>query len=237
MTDRAALVQATARSRYGRIAPLYDLLGSAWSFGAIAAAARAHLHRVHEGDRVLVAGAGTGASALAAARRGAHVTVVDLDATMLAAARRRFERAGIEAQLIHGNVLEHQVEHQAGHRAEQGYDVVCAPFFLDVFEPARAVHVAHHLRELLRPDGCLLVADFAGPQGGALRRATQHAYHAVPLAAFRIIARTDARPLVDMGQVVEAAGFDVVERVPVRIGGVGPAFFEAIAAVPAQAPP
>lgn len=224
MTDRAALVEATARSRYGRIAPLYDLLGSVYSFGAIAAAARAHLHHVQPGDRVLVAGAGTGASALAAARRGAHVTVVDLDATMLGAGRRRFERAGVEAQLIHGNVLEHA--------AERPYDVVCAPFFLDVFHHDRAVDVAHHLRELLRPGGWLLVADFAGPQGGAVRRAAQHVYHAVPLAAFRIIARTDARPLVDMGGVVEEAGFDVVERVPVRIGGVGPAFFESIAAVP-----
>src|SRR5262245_58609279 len=54
---------------------------------------------VHSGDRVLDVAAGTGNTALAAARRGAQVTATDLVPTMLDTASRRASVEGLDIRV------------------------------------------------------------------------------------------------------------------------------------------
>lgn len=76
---------------------------------------------VHGGERVLDVGCGTGNTALAAARRGAEVTGVDIVAAALAHARQRFSVEGLTGTFV-------EAEAEALPFADDSFDVVLSTF-------------------------------------------------------------------------------------------------------------
>ena len=103
---------------YASLAFIYDELASLYSFGRIAQSKRAQLGEIEPGARVLYAGVGRGEDAILAARFGAQVTAIDLAPTMLRRLEKKLAQEGLQAELIEGDVAEHEVE--------EAYDVVVA---------------------------------------------------------------------------------------------------------------
>ena len=107
--------------------------------------------------RVLDAGCGTGRVALELARRGHHVTGVDVDPSMLAEARAQATEEGLAVDLVEGDLAD--LADLLG--SDAAYDVVAAPGNVVVYlTPGTEADVVAAMGGALRPGG-LLVAGFA----------------------------------------------------------------------------
>ena len=84
---------------YDRMAPIYERLTDAYSFGCVPRAQRMQLAHIEAGSRVLYVGIGPGSEAIGAAENGASVTGVDVSTRMIDVAERRFASAGLAADL------------------------------------------------------------------------------------------------------------------------------------------
>lgn len=202
---------------YGRVARVYDALGTLYSAGAIRRAKLEALRFVEPEQRVLFAGAGTGEEALEARRRGAHVTLLDSSDSMLAVAKRRFDSEpseGEAASFVHESLEEH--------RPDAPYDVVVASFFLNVFSERALPDAVARLAALVRPRGRLVVVDFAAPAASSTLAALQRAYYVPPLALFGLVTKNPWHPLYDYAPVVRTAAPSFTEptRVPVLAFGL-----------------
>ena len=173
---------------YGRVARIYDLLAESYSLGAIRRTKRAHLASLQPNQRVLYAGAGTCQEAQGALAIGADITLVDTAEEMLERAR---QRLGADAKRI-------------GFRTQSVFDLprvrlydhVIAPFFLNVFAATEVAGRLDQLVQLVRPGGSITIADFRGPQSGALG-ALQRLYYQPPLWLFHLLTHTPLHPLYD----------------------------------------
>ena len=205
---------------YDSVAGFYDVLADLYSFGRIRGCKRSQLEALGPGERVLFAGAGSGGEALQAARRGASVTILDLSPGMLARARDRFRRAGLEGavEMIRGDVREHA--------PAAGYDAVVAQFFLNVFPAAGLEGVLAHLAGLVRPGGCLLIADFAPPGAHPLGAALRRLYFGLAVLTFRALAGNPLHPLYDYAALLPRAGLRLDESRGFRLLGLGPEVFK-----------
>ena len=151
---------------------MYDLLALVWTGGGIAAAGSAVATRVRAGERVLIAGAGAGRDAVALARAGARLTLVDLSPAMLARAERRVRSAAplADLELVCGDALAFDGQ----------FDVVCAHYFLNVFGPDDVEAAVLCLADRLRPGGLLSIADFAP----SLRSGLPGLHYTIPMKFF-----------------------------------------------------
>lgn len=164
---RQAIPPERLEAIYDSLAERYDLqhgLLTAWSDqrGRRVLAERT----VREGDRVLDAGAGTGSTALLAARRvgpEGGVTLLDISEGMLAVAHRRARETGLEDRLAF----------RTGDMAslpfgDGSFDAVLSTYSLcPVQDPARC---ARELYRVTRRGGRLGIAHSAEPEGALLRR-------------------------------------------------------------------
>ena len=197
---------------YGLVAFCYDELAEFYSLGAIRRSKAHHLHTLSSGDRVLYAGVGRGADALAAARLGVQVTALDLSPRMLSRLRRRRDAEGLELTIEEGDV--------AKHVPEAPYDVVVANYFLNLFAPREATAMLEHLQRLVRPDGWLWFADFAPASGDRLGRGLTRAYYTPLNLAAWLLGLCARHPIPDYPALLAAVGMELVdcERFPVVFG-------------------
>lgn len=100
--------------------------------------------------RLLDAGCGDGELVCAATSRGAIATGVDPDPAMLAAARARAERSGVEATFANGRVEQLPF-------ADASFDVVAAVTVLCFVADATAA--VREMARVLRPDGRLVLGE------------------------------------------------------------------------------
>lgn len=150
--------------RYGNIAPDEDALGL---LGDLA------------GRRVLDVGCGGGHNAVACARRGAAVTGVDVSPTLLAAAQRRGQEAGVTVAWVAGMV--------ADVPDTPVYDLILACQALTYVEDVAATLAACHTR--LAAGGRMVVA-LDHPLRGCFWDEDAGELNGFPLRAY-----DDARPL------------------------------------------
>lgn len=103
-----------------------------------------------DGKQVLDVGCGDGVLSFELARRGANVTGLDADPTMIAAARKRGEAERVSVRLVEGHVERLPF-------ADASHDIVVAVTVL-CFVPDASAAVAEMAR-VLRPDGRLVVGE------------------------------------------------------------------------------
>jgi len=158
---RAALKTTELKRIYGRIAQRYDL-----QHGLITAKSDQRGRRmvvdcaVHPGDAVLDAGAGTGSSGIMAARKAGaagSVTFFDLCDEMIAVAREKVAREGVEAA----------IDFQTGDMchlpfADNHFDVAISTYSLcPLYDPAQGVL---ELCRVVRPGGRVGLAYSVEPE-------------------------------------------------------------------------
>ncbi len=110
---------------------------------------------VHAGERVLDVAAGSGNAALAAARRGARVTALDISERALTLARRRAELEALTVETLVADAQELPVE-------DASFDVVISTF--GVMFAADAGRAAGELLRICRPGGRIALANWT-PDG------------------------------------------------------------------------
>ena len=158
---RQALGIDTLTAIYGRLAQRYDWQHRLITFASDQRGRRLLVeHTVREGDRVLDAGAGTGSTALMAARRvgpTGKVTLYDLSNDMLDVARDKAEVAGLEERL---DFYDGDMVHLPF--PDGVFDVVLSTYSLcPLYDPAKGVL---ELYRVLRPGGKLGCAHSAEPE-------------------------------------------------------------------------
>ncbi len=176
-------------SAYDRIAWLYDLLAWSYSGGAISQAKHAHLSLLADGERVLYLGAGTAQECVLAARRGVEVTIWDTSSAMLRRAERRFAKASLHARLQRRDALH-------GRLSPGEFDVVVAPFFLNVFSKPQMASVIARFARALDNGGRFVSVDFRGPTTAPFSW-LQRLHYLPPVGLFALLTRNPIHALYD----------------------------------------
>jgi ubiquinone/menaquinone biosynthesis C-methylase UbiE len=182
----------------------YDLGIRLLTFGGVERSYDRLASHVQPGQRVLDIGCGTGSLALRAARRGARVKGIDVNAEMLAIAARRARDAGFaeQVELVEMGVAELDGEEPAS------YDAVTSGLcFSELSDDELAFTLAQVMR-VLRPGGLLLVADEAkapGVTGRVLRGLVR-----APLAAVTyLLTQQTTHPVADLPGTLARHGFEL----------------------------
>jgi len=194
---------------------LYETIGALYSFGRIPRCKVAMLGHLSPRDRVLVAGVGHGTEAVAAARLGADVTAVDLSATMMRQLRKKIDKSGLETpiQMVNDNIL--------NVTNPDGYDMVIANFFLNVFDEALMTEIFNHLAALVKPGGCMVIGDFTLPKtGGLIFKIFQNIYWFIAAVFFWITADNAVHRVYDYPEMLQKKGFDIEEMQYFKILGI-----------------
>jgi demethylmenaquinone methyltransferase/2-methoxy-6-polyprenyl-1,4-benzoquinol methylase len=190
-------VLESAPSRYDRGIRLL-------TWGGIDAAYDFLLEHVEAGQRVLDIGCGSGALTLAAARRGAQVTGIDINPQMLALARAKVEQAGLRAQveLREMGVAELDQEKAAS------FDVIMSSLCFSELTPDERNYALAQVWRLLTPKGIFLLADEVKPDTPGRR--VLHSLIRLPLLILTyLLTQTTTHPLARAVDMVEAAGFEI----------------------------
>ena len=194
------------RDPYRFMGHIYESLSNLYSGRRIAACKAAMLDYVQPDDRVLFAGVGYGKEAVAAAEKGARVTVVDFSETMLG----KFEKN------IADRTFKHPVEKKCADifdvRPDAAtYDFVFANFFLNVFPREKMDRVVAHLADLVTPGGCLVVGDFSYPSGGVFSKAFQNMNWYIAVTLFFLSTKNAFHKIYNYPLYLKKAGLTVEE--------------------------
>ncbi len=188
-----------AADLYRSAAPIYDACTALWSGGAIWRSRLCQIEHMRAGQRILYPGGGTGRAAVAAAKAGMRVTLVDRSPAMLARARSRAAKALVEMEFLGCDVREllRPQGSPGGNPTAVPFDGICANHFFNVFGPEDMQAMRGTLLELLRPGGNLYIADFRPLAGGPIARSLQRLHHAIPLGGCRGFTRNAMHPIYD----------------------------------------
>jgi demethylmenaquinone methyltransferase/2-methoxy-6-polyprenyl-1,4-benzoquinol methylase len=173
----------------GRIEGAYDRLAS----------------HVERGQQVLDLGCGTGSLTLRAARRGARVKGIDVNAQMLELADQRAREAhlGEDVELVEMGVAELDRE------PAESYDAVMSGLCFSELGEDELAYTLEQVARILRPGGLLLLADEVRPRG-RVARLLQWLLR-TPLALLTwVITQQTTRPVAELPLRVAAAGLPIV---------------------------
>jgi ubiquinone/menaquinone biosynthesis C-methylase UbiE len=169
----------------------------------------AWLDEIAGARQLLVAGVGHGPALAVVLRRHPqlHITCVDASARMLAVARKRARRAGLDMarlEFVHATLPDWQPP--AGK-----FDAIATHFFLDCFTPEQLGPIVAALARGATPDVRWIVSDFTLPHRGPARwRAL--AVHRLMYLFFRITTQLPARRLTPPDPVLATHGFRLLRR-------------------------
>ncbi|HHO76757.1 MAG TPA: class I SAM-dependent methyltransferase [Deltaproteobacteria bacterium] len=189
--------------RYRIIGPLYDFLAMIFSFGQIDRCKTAMHDHIKPGDKVLFAGVGQGIDAVAAAERGAEVTVVDLSESMLRIFNKRIQGRYFTHQIrqVHQDILTFDEYDQ--------FDMVYANFFLNVFSKEMMLEIMEHLTKLTKKGGNVVIGDFALPSGNVVAKMFQNIYWYIADIIFFVMARNALHPVYDYQAHMQQLGLTI----------------------------
>lgn len=208
---------------YDRMAPIYERLTDAYSFGCVPRAKKQQLDLIEPGMRVLYAGIGPGSDAVGAAQKGAAVTGIDISSRMVEIASRRFAAADQNSDLHHCDLFAFE--------PEAPYDVVVANFLLDCFDDEQRPQVVARLGDFVRHGGMLLVADTGMPRGSVLGQVFWRVYHGIAFTSTWVQGITPWLPVMNQPAYLRDAGFSVADHTLIRPWRRGPVLFESVVGI------
>jgi len=159
-----------------------------------------------EGKRVLDVGCGTGNLTLACAERGANVVGIDIDAGMLAVARRKKPNRG-SVEWVELGAME--IEDRFG-LGEFDAAVSCLAF--SELSLAEQAYVLRILRGRVKPGGRIAIADEVLPKKGFGRLWSRLARVPHAIVTY-VLTQTTTRPVDGLEERIREAGYaDVTEE-------------------------
>ncbi|MGD1028334.1 corrinoid protein-associated methyltransferase CpaM [Candidatus Binatus soli] len=204
----------------------YDLGMWLLTFGSLGHAYDRLASRIHDGQRALDLGCGTGALTLRAAGRGAHVSAIDVNAQMLEIARESAQAAGLAEKI---DFREMGIA-ELGGEASASYDVVMSGLCFSELSEDEIHYALKQIKRILRPGGPLLIADEVKPPD-VLRRML-HALSRAPLVALAyVITQQTTHAVENLPEKVTHAGFSIES---LRLNTLR-SFVELVARAPGQA--
>ena len=204
----------------------YDLGMWLLTFGSLERAYDRLASRIHDGQRVLDIGCGTGALTLRAAGRAAHVSAIDVNAQMLEIAGQRARAAGLAEKI---DFREMGIA-ELGGEASASYDVVMSGLCFSELSEDEIHFALNQIRRVLKPGGLLLIADEVKPPDG-LRRML-HALGRAPLVALAyVVTQQTTHAVENLPEKVTDAGFSIESLRSNTLGS----FVELVGGAPAQA--
>jgi ubiquinone/menaquinone biosynthesis C-methylase UbiE len=182
----------------------YDLGIRLLTLGTLDSAYDRLAARVEAGQRVLDIGCGTGALAMRAARRGARVKGIDVNAQMLEIAAQRASAAGLagSVDLREMGIAELDAEPPGS------YDAVMSGLCFSELSEDEIAYGLGQIARLLKPGGLLLVADEVKPPDCARR--LLHALIKAPFAALTyLVSQQTTHAVEDLPGKLSKAGFSI----------------------------
>ena len=213
---------AERKPNYNKVAWFYEFSSRVYSLGQIHRSKQVQAELMQPGQRVLYLGVGSGEDALLAAQAGAEVTCIDLSSSMIKRARRKLERAGLQAEWIVGDVFDYQ--------PERSFDIVAMNYFLNCFSEPRMVDMLRRGAAMVKPFGQLMIADVAHPQGNLLYRAFNQAYLKAAMFSYWALGLVQWHENFDYVSYLEQAGLTHEQTRHFRLLGAGPVVFQNIVA-------
>ncbi len=201
--------RSLARSKYDRIAGLYDLLDLAFERFRYRPA-RPVLFRGLSG-RILDAGVGTGRN-MPYYPQGCRVVGIDLSPRMLARARSRRRRLGKDVALLEMDVLQTAF-------ADRSFDAVVATFLFCVLEADQQLPALRELSRICKPGGEIRLLEYGYSQDPVRRLVMRLWAPWVRWAYGAAFDRDTERYLADAGLELVEARFlyrDIVKLIVAR---------------------
>ncbi len=160
---------------------------------------------IKDGWKIIDIGCGTGAMAIKAARRGAHVTGIDINPQMLETAGNNLQSAGLSGNVV---LREQGVAELSSESAEQFDAAICSLVFSELSDDER-VYALKQIHRLLKPGGMLMIIDETRPPG---LKAVLYWLIRIPLEVITyILTQTVTRAVTCMPKMVVDAGFSIKE--------------------------
>ena len=171
---------------------------------------------IEGGQQVLDLGCGTGALTLRAARRGAKVKGIDINAQMLKIAGQRLRKARLTETV---DLVEIGVAELDGEEA-QHYDAVLSGLCLSELSKDEVTYALKEVMRILRPGGLLLVADEVKPRG-LVRRLIYSLIRAPLKAITYVITQQTTHPAPNLAEKLLEAGLLITSVRLNFLGSVG----------------
>lgn len=163
---------------------------------------------VQPGMAILDIGCGTGDLAVRAARAGAFVTGLDISEGMLAIARARVKKYGLESKVIlhHAGVVE--IDDLLN---ENSFDLITSTLVISELYAEEREWALRKLYAILKPEGTLLVAGEVRPKH-VLKRLLYYTLRFPLTLITYLISQTGTRPVRHIGDEMHRAGFKITEE-------------------------
>ncbi len=213
---------------YDSVAKTYELLGQIYSTGQIKAAKLAQLRWLPSGSKLLFLGCGSGEDVIAAAEQQFDVTALDISPKMLQRLQSRLDRRNLKAELVCQSIFDFQPKVQ--------FDAVAANFFLNIFYGDELDRVIDHTLTMIKPEGCLLIADVALPVGWLPARMFNWCYINAAQVAAAMAGIVRLHRNHDYGEIFKRKKWEVSKTKYFRLFRVGPILFQSLKVVPCQSP-
>ena len=190
------------------------------TFGAVDRSYDRLVSYIKNGQQVLDIGCGTGALTLRAARNGAKVKAIDINAQMMEIAKQKIERSGHSASVEFQEMGIVELDSEPA----ENYDVVMSGLCFSELTDDELTFGLTQVHRILKPGGLLLVADEARPQN-FIKKIFYWLLRLPMVVITYIITQTTTHAVSRLPQKVEQANFDIEQ---VRLNKLG-SFIELVA--------
>ncbi|WP_316797490.1 class I SAM-dependent methyltransferase [Pedobacter agri] len=191
-------------NNYDKIAQHYDFL-SRLVFGTSQVSAQINqLKYISSNSSILIVGGGTGwiLEELAKLHQtGLKITFVEISAKMISLSKAR-NYGNNEVEFINLGIEEYEINNH--------FDIIITPFLFDNFSRERCHKVFHKLHLSLNNSGLWFMVDFTTQTKGG--NWWKKPFLTLMYTFFNLMARVEAKKLVDMNPYFEKGGYQIIEE-------------------------